>query len=258
MDRLSVPGLYLGWFLRYSEISRNRLVPMIPNLSFLIAASSVSAAFPLLPMNATLFQYIRTKRTLIFLFAFFGVAVITEVALYVHSLNSIPSGWIFHLFTFIEYLLIVTILSRWQIKPRLAILMRLSIIIFILLFVILRVAGLEDFSAHTASFVTRPVAVLSLCILAFITLHNLWQHTPASINKDYRFWMLLAMVLYYSASLGLFAFMFTDDRDLLVLLFKIHAVVNIIHNILFTIGVLQIRRLKPKAELAPNPDYSSS
>lgn len=176
------------------------------------------------------------------LWLFFALSVFTEIILHILGWQSKPSGWIFHIYTFIEYILITTILKSWQIKPAIARLMRLSIPIYILFFVLMKLTGLETFSADTANYITRPLAVLLLSASAILTLQALWSHTPENLTEDYRFWMLLAMVLYYSASLVLFAFMFTKNRDLLIALFKIHAVINIIHNILFTIGVLQIRR----------------
>jgi hypothetical protein len=123
--------------------------------------------------------------------------------------------------------------------------MRFSIPAYILLFILAKVTGVENFSADTANYITRPLAIFLLSAFAILTLQTLWRHSPANLTSDYRFWMLLAMALYYSASLVLFAFMFTKDQDLLIALFKIHAVVNIIHNILFTTGIFRVGNAKP-------------
>ena len=176
-----------------------------------------------------------------YLWVFFTLSVVTEIILHILGSQSKHSGRIFHVYTPIEYVLITIILTSWQTKPSMAKSMRVSIPLYILFFVLTKISGLEDFSADTANYITRPLAVLLLSTFAFLTLQTLWRHTPTNLINDYRFWILLAIALYYSASLALFAFMFTEDQDFLIALFKIHAVVNIIHNILFTIGVFKVR-----------------
>ncbi|MGI0014668.1 MAG: hypothetical protein ACREBU_14695 [Nitrososphaera sp.] len=178
---------------------------------------------------------------MVLLFIFFAFAVVSEITLFILTSQHKPSAWIFHVYTFIEYVLITMILVNWQNKSPIAKLTRLSIPLYIFCFVLIKVVGLENFETGLYNSITRPLAVLLLSTFAFLTLQALWSRTPANLTGDYRFWMLLAMALYYSTSLVLFAFMFTKGRDLLVALFKIHAVVHIIHNILFTIGVFRVR-----------------
>jgi hypothetical protein len=183
----------------------------------------------------------------VWLAIFFAFAVVSEITLFVFTWLSKQSAWIFHIYTFIEYLLIMSILANWQHQSPIAKLMRVSIPIYIFFFVFIKVAGLENFETGLYNNVTRPLAILLMSTFALLTLHDLWRRTPANLTSDYRFWILLSMALYYSASLVLFAFMFTKDRNLLVALFKIHAVVNIMHNILFTVGILRVRGTKPTA-----------
>lgn len=176
---------------------------------------------------------------------FFALSVVAEIAVYILNSRGKQSAWISHIYTLIEYVLVAGILATWQTRPAFARLMRLSIPVYILFFVLIKVAGLENFSADTANYITRPLAVLLMSTFAFLTLQDLWSRTPANLTGDCRFWMLLAMALYYSTSLVLFAFMFTKDRNLLVALFKIHAVVHIMQNLLFTVGVFRVGSAKP-------------
>jgi hypothetical protein len=207
----------------------------------LLLCSSVSALLPFIASTTIFKHFSKYSKSLGFLWVFFALSVVAEIILYILNSQKKQSAWVAPIYTLIEYILIVIVLAGWQSKPAIARLMRISIPIYIFFFVLIKVAGLENFSADTVNYVTRPLAVLAMSTFAFLTLQALWSHTPANLTDDYRFWMLLAMSLYYSASLGLFAFMFTKDRDLLVALLEIHAVVHIIQNILFTIGIFQLK-----------------
>jgi hypothetical protein len=182
---------------------------------------------------------------------FFAIAAMTEVILHIFSLQNKQSIWIVHVYTVIEYVLIAIIIANWQTDMAIAKLVRMSVLVYIFIFVLTKATGLENFSATTVNYVTRPLAVLLLSTFALLTLQALWNHISVNLTDDYRFWMLLAMALYYSASLVIFAFTFIKGQDLLLALIKIHAVVNIIHNILFTIGVFRVRGAKPAAALQP-------
>ncbi len=217
------------------------------NNPLIVLCSGISTLLPFLA-STFIFKYSNNRsKTFLFLWIFFASAAVSEIALFVLGSQGKPSTWIAHIYTLIEYVLISIILASWQIKPTLARLMHLSIPIYILFFVLIKMTGLENFSTDTVNYVTRPPAVLLLSTFVFLALQALWSHTPANLTDDYRFWMLLAMALYYCSSLVLFAFMFTKNWDLLAVLLKIHAVVNIMHNLLFTIGVLRMRDTKPMA-----------
>lgn len=221
------------------------------NYHVIFAISSISTFLPFLT-SSILVKHVKGYRVLKIFWFFWTVAATTEIIVNIFTLHGKQSALISHIYTVIEYYLIAIILANLQTDSVIAKLMRRSVPIYIFIFVVIKIAGLENFSAGTINYITRPLAILLLSTFAFLTLQNLWSRTPANLTNDYRFWMLLAMALYYSASLILFAFMFTKDLSLLIALFKIHAVINIIHNVLFTIGVLQLRGPK-HAELQPTP-----
>ncbi|KAA0224971.1 hypothetical protein KJ068_01100 [bacterium] len=218
------------------------------NNPIIVLCSSISTFLPFVAVTVFFKSYHNRSKALLLLWMFFALAVVTETILHFLGLFGKHSGWIFHIFTFLEYILIASILAVWQLNATFAQLIRFSIPLYISFFVFTKVIGLENFSADTANFITRPLALLLLSIFAFLTLQDLWRQMTVNLTNDYRFWILLAMVLYYSASLVLFAFMFTKQWETLDALFKVHAVVNIIHNILFTIGIIQIRKT-PQAAL---------
>lgn len=210
------------------------------NYHLIFAVSSISTFLPFLT-SIILIKEFKADKALKIAWFFLSVAAITEIIVNIFTLSGKQNTWIFHVYTVLEYYLLVMLLANWQTNAAIAKFIRTSAPIYIFIFVIIKVVGLENFSAEAINYITRPLAVLLLSTFAFLTLQNLWSRTPARLTADYRFWMLLAMALYYSASLALFAFMFTKDQQTLIALFKIHAVVNIIHNLLFTVGILRLR-----------------
>lgn len=218
------------------------------NTPIIVFCSSISTFLPFFAAMVLFRSYHYRTKAHFLLWTFFALAVVTESILHFLGLLGKHSGWIFHIFTFLEYILIASILTAWQSNATFAQLIRFSIPLYISFFVFTKVIGLENFSTDTANFITRPLALLLLSIFAFLTLQDLWRQMTVNLANDYRFWILLAMVLYYSTSLVLFAFMFAKQWKILDALFKIHAVINIIHNLLFTIGIIQIRRT-PQAAL---------
>ncbi len=215
-------------------------VNMIENYHLIFAISTISTALPFLAITV-LIKNVKSRTDSTLWFLFFAMATTTEIILHSLSLQNMQSAWVFDVYTFLEFLLLTFIISNWQSNRTSVRLLRASIGVFALLFIFVRVVGIEGLETGTYNSITRPLAVLLLGLFALFTLQDLWRQDHENLTRNYRFWMLLAMVLYYSASLGLFAFMFTKSHELLVVLFKIHAVVNIMHNILFTIGVLRMR-----------------
>ncbi len=217
------------------------------NNPLIVLCSGLSTFLPFLA-STFIFKYTNTRsKTFLFLWIFFALAVVAEITMFVLGSLGKQSAWIVHVYTIIEYVIIASIFANWQTDMAIAKFVRVSILVYILIFVIAKAAGLENFSADTINYVTRPLAVFLLSVFAFLSLQALWSHTPENLTSDYRFWMLLAMVLYYSTSLVIFAFTFAKDRDLLLALVKIHAVVNILHNLLFTIGIFRVGGAKPTA-----------
>ncbi len=209
-----------------------------------ILLSIGSTFLPLLTGAVLLRTASKRDRSLGFLLLFFTLAAATEIIALTLNFHKLPSAWISHAYTLIEYVLITHILIYWQTNSNLIRFMHFSISAYLLIFVLTKASGLENFSAETINYITRPLAIIFLAAFSFLTLQNLSHQTLKSLIGNYRYWILLAMSLYYSASLVIFAFLFIKNQNLLITLFKIHAVFNIIHNILFTIGVLQVYRAR--------------
>lgn len=214
---------------------------------FLIVCSIISTFLPFLACVTLLRHFSKQTKSMRLLWAFFAFAMISEIILFILNSQKMRSAWYHHIYTLLEYALVITILTNWQTSFTVVRLARASIPVYIVCLVFVKISGLENFEPGSYNNLTRPLAVLLLTTFSFITLQALWRQTPAHLTSDYRFWMLLAMLLYYSTSLVLSAFMFTRNHNLLDALFRIHAIVNITHNLLYTIGVFQVRKAQQLA-----------
>lgn len=118
---------------------------------------------------------------------------------------------------------------------------RYAIPFYLIFFLAVKLTGLEPFEAFSYNFITRPVALLIMVFFIFKTLFELWESATSEVTNDYRFWTLFALAIYYASSTVLFVFTFIEDRKFLVIVMSTHAVLNIIHNLLFTIGIFKAR-----------------
>jgi hypothetical protein len=220
----------------------------------LILCSSLSTLLPFLAILIVL-KYASNHKPL---FILFTLSVAGEAILYYLNSQHKPSAWFFHIYTFVEYMLIAIILTAWQGSPRSGRLIRMSSAFYILVFALVKTTGLEDFETASYNTITRPLAVLIIGVFALYSLRDLWL-TSANLTSNYRFWILLSLALYSSTSLVISSFMFAKEIRLLEAMFEIHAVVHIAHNILFTIGIFVLRGTRAR-NLSPDqyPDYSSA
>lgn len=217
--------------------------------SVIFALSTLSTLLPF-ACSIVLYKYFTGHRDRILLLLFFTLAVVAEILLNTLSYFGIKSTWLGPVYTILEFALVAGLLSYWQGKPSMQRLLRWSIPVFIGLYALVNVSDLERFAGDKINFISRPLALLILDAFVLYTLYALWQERPGQLASDFRFWILLAKAIYYSGSITQFAFMFTSNMGLMITLMKIHAVVNILGNILLTIGVLRIPKQVPEPALA--------
>jgi len=211
---------------------------MLTKTPTIIILSSFSTFLPFLTCTA-LFKIFKYNKNLIPLYLFFTVAVIAEIIVHIYHLFGKPNVWISHLYTLVEYVLIAYILSTWQKDDHASRVMRLSIVVYFVIYFILKLSKFENFEADTINYISRPISLLFISGAVFYTFHQFWLSTPAPLHKDFRFWILIAMAIYYSSSIIIFAFMYIKAQGLLLYLIYIHAALNILQNILFTVGIIR-------------------
>lgn len=210
---------------------------MFKNTPLLIIISNLSTTLPFLSSTALLF-FVKHIRNTIPLWLFFTAALVTEILVHVHHLAGRPNAWIVHLYTPLEYILIVFILSRWQSREKFKRAMLISIPLYLGLYSFMKFVGIENFESTTINYVSRPISLLLISGFVLFTLHQLSTREEIFLQRDFRFWILLALAIYYSGSIIIVPFMYIKIREILLFLVYTHAVLNVIQNLLFVIGNL--------------------
>jgi len=191
--------------------------------------SAISWAAPLLAGVFVLNRLGRETKILVGYFILIGLVDTFGLYLAANRTNTI---WLFHLFTPLEYGFLVMVFSYWQKKPLLRLLLRLSIPLFALMCLVnkLFLESLVSFDNFTASLEGSALIMISV-----YTLFNLYRDNSGPISKDPRFWITVAVLIYFSGSLPTFAF------ANIIALWSIHSILNITSNILFSGGFLCYR-----------------
>lgn len=226
---------------------------MFAKTPLIVILSNLSTLLPVLAC-VTAFKILKIPKNLILLWWFFAIALTTEISVHIYHILGRPNAWIVHVYTFFEYAFIVYILSTWQNKRSALTVMRLSIPAYFAIYVILKASGLENFEADSINHFSTSMAFLLISGFVFYTFHQLAVKTLAPLYKDFRFWILMALAIYYSGSLIIFAFMYIETYEIRVYLGHTHAALNILQNILFTVGVICAAHASP-ASVRPKPDF---
>jgi len=159
---------------------------------------------------------------------FILIGLVDTFGLYLAA-NRINNIWLFHLFTPLEYGFLVMVFSYWQKESLLRLVLRLSIPLFALI-CLLNKLYLEDLSRFDNF--TTTLDGSALILISVYTLFGLYRDNSGPISRDPRFWITVAVLIYFSANLPLFAF------ANIIALWSIHHILNIASNILFTGGFL--------------------
>ena len=207
-------------------------------LDLLVDLSVFSTVLPCL-VSTILLRYFRKRRDLLLLWLLFLFAAATDVSMDILARSKTPNLLIFQVYCLLEYVLVLNILSKWHPDEKAGKWMRAAIPIYVAAYVVIKAAGLEGLQTDSHNFITRPIALLIMIVSTFDALHALWNSAPTNFSRDYRFWCMIALAIYYSSSVVFISFTYMKNRELLLGIVYLHAAINILHNILFTIGIVR-------------------
>lgn len=209
---------------------------MFSHTPSLILLSSLSTIIPFLactPLIKIHKKYPHLKP----LWLFFTFAALTEIIVLTFHFYRQPNAWLIHFYTPIEFILLASILSSWQKNPRAALAIKLTMLLFLVAYFVLKSFEFESLKADTVNYISRPMSLLILMVIALYTLNQVWKSSYLYLKSDYRFWVLSSIVLYNAVSIIVVAFMFIRVQVILLNLSYTHAVTNILHNIFYMLGV---------------------
>ena len=162
----------------------------------------------------------------------FAIVVLVEGYTFYQTFNRANYYWLHHVYMPFEYGLMAFVFSCWQKKPLIKRALRISVLIFLLVCLADTIGSrnLNNFNDFTA-----PLAYTLYVGISAYTLISLEKESSDSCLKNYRFWVGTALLLYSAGGLAYFAFF---DHFFSFEIWAIHAVLNIIAHILYSIGFI--------------------
>jgi hypothetical protein len=186
------------------------------------------------PFLGGLFKFKHLKRDTKILFAFFTVALITEAIVKILAYNKINNLWLFHVFTIVEYSFWVIVFSFWQKEHNVKKILKVSILIFAIIWLVNLIFSIERFSEYNN--VSRSIESILLTAIALFTIYNSYLESYVELYKNYIFCFSIGVLIYFSGNFLFFSLGSSIVNGIDV--GTIHSILNISANLCYLRGFL--------------------
>lgn len=193
-------------------------------LTFVSFVSALSILIPL-TIGALNYKYLTRELKILGLFFVFGAAI--DSLSWYYSFVGVPNLWLFHLYTLVEFSVLMYVMSLWMGEGLQRRLLQLSVLCFSILWLISKVTfeSIQRFDSFTASFSNLLLVLAGVYLIQQFSV-GLFRTTL--VNP--KFWICASILLYYSVNLVLIAV------GNLVYVRWLQSVINVLANILYAIG----------------------
>jgi len=199
-------------------------------LSPLELISLISGCIPVL---LGLYFFSRLNRALMVFLLSLIIMILVDMAATYLALYGHHNLWLYQILTLAEYGLLMFVLSCWQPDSRVRLVMRLSIVLYAVVWACAKYA-VEDF--RSMDYFTASLASAVLMGGALYTVYIMSKNPIQRIHRDPRFWILTGMLLYHGGNIFTYAF------SQKVMVWSIHNGLNITANLCYAGGFLSLRR----------------
>lgn len=185
------------------------------------------------PLTLGLYSWnILSRNMKILLWLFICVAFFDSISIYRVVNNSTHNMMELHIYTLLEFGFLMVILSNWQKTSNSRQFLKFTIPLFVLIWIVAKIYLEEPtrFDSFTSSLESAVLAGAS----AF-TLLGFLRENPESLFKQPRFWVMGAILIYFSGNLVAFAL-----RPV-IMVWSIHSVLNIVSNLCYSGGFWCLR-----------------
>jgi hypothetical protein len=216
------------------------------------------------------YQSSQVRRSLTFLFCFVLLGALSESSTFILGRLGIRNLWVVHIYTLLEYVLLVCTLVPWQRNRAWRSIQLGSIPAFALFWLVSKLAGWEVWSSpdtYTHTFESILILLWALLLLGALLrtddVEELLPHFPRTSNRkpisyhrDVRFWLATGVLLYFGGNI-MFAVVIDQyvmlTRDAAIIVAQVHWILNVLVNCAyaaaFAAGGWEIDRIL-KGELA--------
>lgn len=168
----------------------------IPLLAYIGALSSMVVVI----VGVRRYKTLRTEMRI--LLAFFVLSLLINLFSFVFAYRLGSNLWLYHFITLLEFSALVLVFSFWQKSKKLSHALRATIVAFFFVWVLakLLIEDLRQFDNYSSSF--GSVFLVGIASYILVTLYkDDWQKP----GKDFRFWVLSAVLIYYATNVILTA-----------------------------------------------------
>jgi len=209
---------------------------------FFCEISALSICFPVI---LTFFYYKETNRTTRIFYFFLYISACFDITSIIFSNLNINDLFLSHLDTLVQVLLLGMVyycilkISNFR-KPVIFLTICLSLFVVINAIVI---QGIDHFNSYSR--ITGSAFLIILPLLYFYELFT--RVTIISIEKDFMFWISIAIFVYFSGTLFLFILFQNNNfgltKEINSQIWIVNSFLNILQNILFGIAILCRRKI---------------
>ena len=221
--------------LLYEQLVVGALAMSIPIYPILSGLSG------LLPIAAGIYVLRLLRGEMAVLFLYSVVAMIADALLFVLAIRGVNNLWLIHIFTPIQYGFLLWVLSGRS-QPPVKKALRLTIPFFAGFWVI-AVALIEQ--TRQFNTISGSIKATLLVLAAIYILFEINRQGAASLLKDPFFWIASAVLLYFGATVLVYALsnvLLNISNKALRLAFSFKSIIDIVANFLYAGGFLCLRR----------------
>ncbi|GEM_PF-930803 len=163
-----------------------------------------------------------------------AMAVVVEAISVVLSAHKWNNYWPFNIYTLFEFGLLMLIFALWQNRPKWRYFIAFSVPAFVVVWVLVKVINPERdprFDSYAATF--ESVVLVAVSVL---TLIRLTSEDIMGIFRNPRFWVVSAVMIYFSGNLIIFALanvILSGDYSELDLIWSIHSMLGVTANLIY-------------------------
>jgi len=215
-------------------------------------ALAIHLFFCLIPAVTGAFRYRHLDKNIkIFVWYLCLVFLVESYNLYKTYLGE-NNIWIYHFYGPIEYAFLITILSSWLEEVKFRLILKLSIIGFIVMGII---NGIVEGDLSKYNYLPTSIAYPIFASISAYILIKMLKGDWGNIRRKPAFWICSALLLISSCNIVYFSFQKFINENMLVWPWVLHLVVNMIAYLFYAYGLV----VKPKQEYSDhnNPVIAS-
>jgi hypothetical protein len=189
----------------------------------------------LIPLGASLYKYRLLTAELKVLSWLFIFASTVEVINFIQFRSGINNLWIINIYVLVEGAIYLYVIGRWFDSVKL---FRLTMALFAAYFIVWACTVFVSHGFFELNNQEKTLKGILLIILSGYLLIRISMEDSITMTQDFRFWILSAMLIYFSLTEVIFATasFVLENQPAVHYAWAFHSIINIISNLLFAIG----------------------